>query len=129
MHLDIARTYPRIMELTIRFVPSPDNTQMWIVYHATPTPHDGWANRKARCQRLELRSGLPYAGKYPLVAGTFVAPSGSFIPANSTPLPETVLGPLPSWTNDPDMRKIMEKGRKFWQSVKRRISKSNQGKN
>jgi hypothetical protein len=49
------------------------------------------------------------------------------MPANTTPLPETVLGPLPSWANDPDLRKFKEKGKNIWQSVKRRISKSDQG--
>jgi hypothetical protein len=104
-------------------VPSPDNTQMWVVYHATPTPHDGWANRKARVQPLEVRSGVPYAGKYPLPEGRYPAPSGSFIPAPTTPLPETVLGPG-SWSNDPDVKKIKEKGKNFWENMKRRLSKS-----
>lgn len=97
---------------------------MWIVYHATSSPHDGWANRKARCQPIEIRSGLPYVGQHPLPPGNYPEPSGSFIPADTTPLPETVLGPLPSWKNDPDMKKLKEKGKNIWQRVKRRISKS-----
>ena len=108
-------------------MPSPDNSEMWVVYHATPSPNDGWANRRARCQPLELRGGLPYAGLYPLPPGNYSAPSGSFMPANATPLPETVLGPLPRWTNDPDMKRLKEKGRNLLQKVKRRISKSEQG--
>jgi hypothetical protein len=96
---------------------------MWIVYHATPTPHDGWANRKGRVQPLEVRSGVPYAGKYPLPEGRYPVPSGSFIPAPTTPLPETVLGPG-SWSNDPDVKKIKEKGKNFWENMKRRLSKS-----
>lgn len=95
---------------------------MWVVYHATPTPHDGWANRKAHCQPLELRGGLPYAGQHPLPTdGRYPAPSGSFIPAKATPLPETVMGPMPS-KNDPDTKMVMEKGKKFWQSLKKNFS-------
>jgi len=108
-------------------VTSPDDTQTWIVYHATPTPHDGWANRKAHCQPLELRSGLPYVGQYPFLPGTFTIPSGSFIPADTIPLPETVLGPG-SWANDPDIQKLKEKGKNIWQNIKRRISRSDQGR-
>jgi hypothetical protein len=100
---------------------------MWIIYHATDSPTDGWANRKGRCQPLELRSNLPYTGLYPMTSGSYPIPSGSFIPANPTPLPETVLGPLPSWANDPDMKKLMEKGKNIWQRVKRRMSKSDEG--
>jgi hypothetical protein len=100
---------------------------MWIIYHATDSPTDGWTNRKGRCQLLELRSNLPYAGLYPTGSGSYPIPSGSYIPANPTPLPETVLGPLPSWNNDPDLKKLMEKGKDIWQSVKRRISRSNEG--
>jgi hypothetical protein len=100
---------------------------MWCVYHATGSPNDGWANRKARSQPIELRSGMPYAGLYPLADGHYPAPSGSFIPERTTPLPETVLGPLPSWANDPDMDRLKQKGKSIWQNVKRRISKSDQG--
>jgi len=96
---------------------------MWVVYHATGSPTDGWANRKGRCQPLELRNGIPYAGQHPLQEGQYPAPSGSFIPANTTPLPETVLGPLPSWSNGPDMKKLGEKGKNVWQSVKWRLRK------
>ena len=121
MPLDIARRRPWGRDLICRFVPSPDNTQMWLVYHATPAPHDGWANRKAHCQPLELRCGLPYAGRHPLPEGRYPAPSGSFIPGQPTPLPETVMGPLPS-RNDPDTKRMMEKGKKCWQSIKKGFS-------
>jgi len=119
--LVIARIPLNSLDLRSRFVPSPDNTQMWIVYHATPSPHDGWANRKAHCQPLELRSGLPYAGHHPLPEGTYRVPSGSFIPAKTTPLPETVMGPMPS-KSDPDTKKVLEKGKKFWRSLKKSFS-------
>ena len=99
---------------------------MWIVYHATSSPNDGWANRKARVQLLELRGGIPYAGLHPLQPGDCPAPSGSFIPADTTPLPETVLGPLPNWGNDLDMKQFKEKAKKFWSNVKRKISKPEQ---
>ena len=108
-------------------MPSPDNSQMWLVFHATPTPHDGWSNRRAHCQPLELRGGLPYAGQHPLPEGRYPAPSGSIFLPNPTPLPETVLGPMPGWANDPDLKKLKEKGKNFWQNFKRRISKSDQG--
>ena len=101
---------------------------MWIIYHATDSPTDGWANRKGRCQLLELRSNLPYAGLYPNGSETRPIPSGSFIPANTTPLPETVLGPLPSWANDPDLKKLKEKGKNIWQSIKKKVGKSDEGK-
>ena len=74
-------------------------------------------------QPLELRSGVLYAGKYPLSDGKYSAPSGSFIPTQTILLPETVLG-LESWSNDLDMKKIKEKGKNFWQNVKRRLSKT-----
>ena len=76
---------------------------------------------------MELRDGIPYAGFYPLPDGDIATPSGSFIPANTTPVPETVFGPLPSWAKDPDMSKLKEKGKSVWQNVKRRLSKSDQG--
>ena len=86
---------------------------MWVVYHATPSPTDGWANRKARIQPLELRNGLPYAGQFPLPEGSYPAPSGSFIPAKPTPLPETVLGPMPDF----------KRGKNVWQKFKHGLSK------
>lgn len=52
--------------------------------------------------------------------------SESLIPANPRPTPETVLGPLPSWANDPNLKKFMEKGKNIWQSVKKGISKSDE---
>jgi hypothetical protein len=126
----IARNNPSPLPLfsaadrVCRFVPSPDGSQMWIVYHATPSASDGWANRKGRCQPLELRDGIPYAGQHPVTVAGLALPSGSFIPPQSTPLPETVLGPG-SWSNDPDVQRIKEKGKNFWQKFKRRMSKSN----
>ena len=74
---------------------------------------------------MELRDGVPYAGLHPLAPGNYPAPSGSFMPADTTPLPETVLGP--GWANDPDMQRLKEKGKSFWANVKRRFSKSDQG--
>jgi len=43
-------------------------------------------------------------------------------------LPETVLGPLPSWANDPDLKKLKEKGKNIWQSIKKKVGKSDEGK-
>ena len=129
MRLGIARNYNPssvFRGLTIflfRFVPSPDNSQMWIVYHATPSPHDGWGNRKGRCQPLELRDGVPYAGQHPVSVSGLALPSGSFIPAQSTPLPETVLGPGP-WSNDSDVQRLKAKGKNIWQKLRRRLSKT-----
>jgi hypothetical protein len=106
-----------------RFVPSPDDKQTWIVYHATPSPTDGWANRKGHVQLLEIRSGLPYTGLYPLVASIFTPPSGTVVPPNPTPLPEILLGPG-SWAGDPDVQKIKDKLKVIWQNMKKRFTKS-----
>jgi len=104
-----------VTDLT-RFVPSPDNTQMWVVYHATPSPTDGWANRKARAQPLELRNGLPYCGQFPLPDGEYPAPSGSPLLPNPTPLPEVVLGPVPDFGKGKNLKDI-------WQKFKKGLSK------
>ncbi|MFC4597531.1 family 43 glycosylhydrolase [Cohnella hongkongensis] len=46
------------------FVPSPDGTETWIVYHATTGISDGWNNRKARAQPVFWNDeGLPEIGK------------------------------------------------------------------
>ncbi|MCR2806990.1 family 43 glycosylhydrolase [Paenibacillus soyae] len=60
------------------FAVSPDGTEEWLVYHATSGVADGWANRKARAQRVEWgEDGLPRFGK-PLSLDTAIAvPSGS----------------------------------------------------
>jgi hypothetical protein len=66
-----------------RFVPSPDNTQTWIVFHATPTLHvptageNGWANRKGWVQPMGNKNGLPDAGTHPFAAGIYAVPSGT----------------------------------------------------
>jgi GH43 family beta-xylosidase len=91
-----------------RFVPSPDNTQIWIIYHATPNLGDGWNNRKGRCQLLIDRSGLPYSDLYPLLPGT-VVPSGTIIPTQQT---QAVMGG--------NVSKVVN-NKNIWQTVKAKL--------
>ncbi|EXX88487.1 alpha-N-arabinofuranosidase, partial [Paenibacillus darwinianus] len=60
------------------FVPSPDGTEDWIVYHATSGISDGWNNRKARAQRVIWGAdGMPQFGG-PLSLDTAIGvPSGA----------------------------------------------------
>ncbi|MCI3926250.1 family 43 glycosylhydrolase [Paenibacillus sp. TRM 82003] len=59
------------------FVTSPDGAEQWLVYHATSGINDGWANRKARAQRIEWAAdGMPVLGS-PLSLETAIpVPSG-----------------------------------------------------
>ncbi|NIK68261.1 MULTISPECIES: family 43 glycosylhydrolase [unclassified Paenibacillus] len=69
------------------FVTSPDGTEQWIVYHATTAATDGWANRKARAQKLtwdeagKLQVGNPLsldtAIEVPAGMGVFKAAAAS----------------------------------------------------
>ena len=60
-------------------MPSLDESQRWIIYHATDSPHDGWANRRARAQLLTLRDGVPYAGEHPSTTKEDLCPGSSDI--------------------------------------------------
>lgn len=109
---------------------SPDNSQTWIIYHATPnyTMSNGWPNRKGRCQLLEYRSELPFA-QPPVALGT-VVPSGSVIPAQSNVV-ENVPGQVAlvkAAKNDSAVTKFKLKGKKVWQVVKGKLSVSNKQK-
>ncbi|KAA9004247.1 family 43 glycosylhydrolase [Paenibacillus spiritus] len=62
------------------FAPSPDGTEQWLIYHATPGENDGWNNRKARAQRIEWdKDGLPVFGEALPLAEAINVPSGSGI--------------------------------------------------
>ncbi len=59
------------------FVPSPDGSETWLVYHATSGPADGWNNRKARAARVEWdENGLPVFGKPQPLATPVRMPAG-----------------------------------------------------
>ncbi|WP_246029171.1 family 43 glycosylhydrolase [Paenibacillus humicus] len=60
------------------FVPSPDGSEAWLVYHATSGAADGWNNRKARAARVEWdENGLPVFGKPQSLATPLRMPSGT----------------------------------------------------
>lgn len=67
------------------FVKSPDGTEDWMVYHATPNPGGGWTNRKPRAQRFTWNpDGTPNFG-YPAPPSVRLAvPAGEAV---STPPP------------------------------------------
>lgn len=95
---------------------SPDNTQVWIIYHATPNYNDGWLNRKGRCQLLVDQASLPFSQLYPLPNGT-VVPSGSITVSQPTTQP-TLASEMHAIT-----QKIPKQGpvSKLWQNIKERI--------
>jgi hypothetical protein len=100
---------------------SPDNTQIWIIYHATPnyTLTDGFPNRKGRCQLLEYRGQLPFA-EPPLPPG-MVVPSGSVtqsMAAENVELGQAAMKAMAREKNESAMTKFTLKGKKIWKTVK-----------
>ena len=60
------------------FTTSPDGTEDWIVYHATSGRYDGWANRKARAQKVEwTEDGFPSLGVPQPLEAALAVPSGA----------------------------------------------------
>lgn len=60
------------------FVQSPDDTEIWNVYHATSGMLDGWSNRKARANVVEWdEQGIPVLGKPTALSAALPVPSGT----------------------------------------------------
>jgi hypothetical protein len=57
-------------------VKSPDGQQVWMIFHATPTPGN-WLDRKARCQLLGQQGGLPFSNSYPAPPTTVTVSGGN----------------------------------------------------
>ena len=64
------------------FVLSPDNSQVWVIFHATPNSGDGWNNRKGRCQLVMDKSGMPFSNLYPLPPTTVLPAARLFLQFN-----------------------------------------------
>lgn len=111
---------------------SPDGSQTWVVYHATPDSGDGWNKRKARCQLVDLKSGLPNAGLYPLAEGTSMpVPGGTVIPQqNKGTVPAIAVSRFvasanpsssPEMVANPQSANKSLKGNLVWQNLKKSV--------